>query len=78
MGRAKGGWATYPEMDPDAQITWTQINAKVDEILAESSPRRHKFSGLPTGEEEPRETITILPNGARQIRVHWPDEEGGN
>ena len=76
MGRAKGGWVSHPEMDPDAQVTWDQINAKVDEILAEARPRRHRFSGLPPGEEGPKETITILPHGARRIKVHWPDEEG--
>lgn len=76
MSRAKGSWTVYPEMDPDAELTWDQINAKVDEILAEPRPRRHRFSGLPEGEERPKETVTILPNGARQIRVHWPNEEG--
>ena len=76
MGRAKGGWSTYPEMDPDAQITWDQILSKVDEILDEPRPRRHKFSGLPAGEERLKETVTILPHGARQIRVHWPEEMG--
>jgi len=76
MGRAKGGWTAYPEMDPDSERTWDQINAKVDEMLAEDRPKRHRFSGLPEGEERPKETITILPHGARQIRVHWPEEEG--
>ena len=73
MGRAKGSWATHPEMDPDAELTMDQILSKVDEILAEPRPRRHRFTGLP-GEEKPKETITILPNGARQIKVHWPEE----
>ena len=76
MARAKGGWEAYPEMDPDAQVTWDQINAKVDEILAEARPRRHRFSGLPVGEERPKDTITILPHGARQIKTHWHEEEG--
>lgn len=61
-------------MDPDAQVTWDQINAKVDEIIAGPRPRRHRFSGLPLGDESPIETVTILPHGARRIRVHWPDE----
>ena len=68
MGRAKGGWSAYPEMDPDSQRTWDQINAKVDEILEEDRPRRRTFSGAPVGEGE-KETVTILPHGARQIKV---------
>ncbi len=74
MGRAKGSWRTHPEMDPDAELTWDQINTKVNEILAEPRPRSHKFSGLPAGEDRPKETITILPHGARRIKVHWPEE----
>ena len=74
MGRAKGGWTAYPEMDPNAQVTWAQIISKVDEILAEDRPRRHRFSDLPEGDERPKETITILPHGARRIKVHWPEE----
>ena len=76
MGRAKGGWSTYPELDPDAELTWDQILSKVDEILAEPRPRRHRFSGLPEGGERMKETITILPHGARRIKAHWPDEGG--
>jgi len=74
MGRAKGAWQEFPDMDPGAEVTWDQILSKVDEILAEPRPRRHKFSGLPPGEEGLKETITILPNGARRIKVHWPEE----
>jgi len=74
MGRAKGSWITHPEMDPDAELTMDQINARVDEILAEPGSRRHRFSGLPEGEVGPKETITILPNGARRIKVNWPEE----
>jgi len=74
MDRAKGGWTVHPEMDPDAEMTWDQILSKVDEILAEPRPRRHRFSGLPPGEERMKETITSLPNGARRIKVHWPEE----
>ncbi len=72
MGRAKGGWSTYPEMDPDSQRTWDQINAKVDEIIGTERPRRHTFSGEPVGESK-KETVTILPHGARQIRAHFPE-----
>jgi hypothetical protein len=73
MGRAKGAWETYPPLDPDAQMTWAQINAKVDEILG-SSPegRRHKFPGSPE-DERVKETIEILPHGARRIRIVWPE-----
>ena len=76
MGRAKGGWSTYPEMDPDSERTWDQILVKVDEIIAGPRPRRHKFSGLPPGEDSPEETVTILPHGAKRIKVHWPEEGG--
>jgi len=72
MGRAKGGWSAYPEMDPDAEVTWDQINAKVDEILGTERPRRRTFSGAAVGESE-KETVMILPHGARQIRVHFPE-----
>ena len=73
MDRAKGAWDVYPDMDPDADVTWAQINAKIDKILG-SSPegRRHTFSGLPRGAGA-KETVTILPHGARQIKVHWPE-----
>ena len=73
MDRAKGAWETYPDLDPDAQMTWAQINAKVDEILG-SSPegRRHKFPGSPE-DERVKETIEILPHGARRIRIVWPE-----
>lgn len=74
MGRAGGKWEVYPEMDPDAEMTWDQILAKVDEIIAGPRPRRHRFSGLPPGEASPEETVTVLPHGARRIRVHWPEE----
>jgi len=73
MGRAKGGWSTYPEMDPDSERTWDQINAKVDEIIGTERPRRHTFSGAPVEDRE-GETVTILPHGARQIKVRWLDE----
>ena len=72
LGRAKGGWSTFPELDPDAEVTWNQINAKVDEILVAERPRRHTFSGAAVEDKE-RETVTILPHGARQIKVHFPE-----
>ena len=73
MDRAKGGWDTYPPLDPDAQMTWAQINAKVDEILG-SGPegRRHKFPGSPEVEGV-KETVEILPHGARRITIIWPE-----
>ena len=73
MDRAKGGWDTYPPLDPDAQMTWAQINAKVDEILGGGPEgRRHKFPGSPE-DERVKETIEILPHGARRIRIVWPE-----
>ncbi len=72
MDRAKGAWETYPDLDPDAQMTWAQINAKVDEILGNPKARRHKFPGSPE-DERVEETIEILPHGARRIRIHWPE-----
>jgi hypothetical protein len=71
-GRPKGAWETYPPLDPEAEMTWAQINAKVDELLADPGARRHKFSGSPDVERV-TETVEILPHGARRIRVHWPE-----
>lgn len=62
-------------MVTNGQATWDQINAQIDEILGEPGPRSHKYSGLPTAcARAPKDTVTILPNGARQIKVHWPEE----
>ncbi|GAH01151.1 unnamed protein product [marine sediment metagenome] len=76
--RPKGAWVEHPEpldpFDPDheAEVTWKQIYAKVDEILADPKSRRHKFPGSPE-KAEVTETVEILPHGARRIRVHWPE-----
>ena len=72
--RPKGAWVTYPEpFDPEleAEMTWKQIYAKVDEILDSPEARRHRFPGSP--EVIVTETVEILPHGARRIRVHWPE-----
>lgn len=72
--RPKGAWETYPPLDPDFEgaMTWDQINAKVDKLLADPGARRHKFPGSPE-EAEVTETVEILPHGARRIRIHWPE-----
>ncbi len=68
--RPKGAWDTYPPLDPEGAMTWAQINAKVDELLADPRARRHRFPGSPDVEYE---TVEILPHGARRIRIHWPE-----
>ncbi len=64
----------YPPLDPefDGAMTWDQINAKVDKLLADPKARKHKFLGSPEVEIE-TETVEILPHGARRIRIHWPE-----
>jgi len=61
-------------LDPEFEgaMTWDQINAKVDELIAEPGARRHRFPGAP--KISMPETIEILPHGARRIKVHWPEE----
>lgn len=72
--RPKGAWATYPPLDPEfeGEMTWKQINAKIDEILAEDRPHVHKFPWAKGKQTRPPE-ITILPHGAKQIKYHDPD-----
>ncbi len=73
--RPKGSWTTYPPLDPEFEgvMTWAQINAKVDELIADPKTRRHRFPGSPEVEKV-TETIEILPHGARRIKIHWPEE----
>ena len=64
-------------MSLEVDKSWDEILAKVDEILGEERTRKHTFSGAPIGNVE-RETIEILPHGARRIRVQYPGWEDDN
>ena len=73
--RPKGIWDRLPtssDVDRKAEVTWAQIDAEIQKILADPDARRHTFSGGPVGETV-RETVEILPHGARRITAHWPD-----
>lgn len=71
-GKPRGGWDTFPELDPGAELTWRQICAAVDRILAEDRPHVRRFPGA-EGKRRPTE-VTILPHGARLIKHHWGPE----
>lgn len=58
-------------MQKDDYLTWSEIYAKVDELLGADTPRQryHKF---PWAKNEYKEkTVEILPHGARRINMNW-------
>jgi len=73
--RPKGAWAAYPtffDPDLDAEMTWGQIFAKVDELLGGPKARRHRFPGA-SKKVRVIEKPEILPHGARRFRFQWPE-----
>ena len=73
--KPRGAWATFPEPSEfeDGELTWEQICAKVDEILAMDRPRVHQFFWA-EGKERKKPEVTILPHGARLIKYFDPEE----
>ena len=78
--KPRGAWATFPEpseIDHEAELTWEQICAKVDELLAEDRPHVHRFPWAEGKKRRPSK-VTILPHGARQIKIYWDLEDEPN
>lgn len=74
--KPRGAWATFPEPSEleGGELTWKQILEKVDELLAKDRPHVHRFPWA-EGKERRKPEVTILPHGARLIRMNWDLED---
>lgn len=59
----------------DVVLTWDQIYEAIDTILLEDRLKRRHFKLPKKDEARKKETIEVLPNGARRIKMNWNLED---
>lgn len=60
----------------DVVLTWDQIYEAIDAILLDDRLKRRHLKLPRTDEVRKKETVEILPNGARRIKMNWDFEDG--
>ena len=74
MLKANMDYLTKQITQSDFVLTWDQINAAIDAILAEEKLRLRNLKFPPerrNRSERSKGTVEILPHGARRITMNW-------
>jgi len=71
MIKASMEYITQQITQSDVVLTWDQTYDAIDAILLEDRLKR-RYIKLPREDEaRKKETVEILPNGARRIKMNW-------